>query len=125
VPGFFDDIWFMSGEKYETQRDWYVYVGRGGNIRNAETPVPLTKMMAHHMMLAPDDSNMEGAIRWGQIHALGGDYRLVEAIWAHALLLIFRMMNFGFLCSGSLSTIHFWTGSMLARSLIICIIRNT
>jgi hypothetical protein len=50
------------------------------NIRNAETPVPLTKMIAHHMVLAPDDSSMEGAIRWGQVHALGGDHRLVEAI---------------------------------------------
>jgi hypothetical protein len=85
VPGFFDHIWFMSGEKYEMQRDWYVHVGGGGNIRNAETPVPLTKMMAHQMMLAPDDSSMEGAIRWGQVHALGGDHLLVEAIWGTRL----------------------------------------
>ena len=80
VPGFFDNVWLKSGEKHESHRSWYVHVGAGGNIRNAETPVPLTKMMAHHMMLAPDDSSMEGAIRWGQIHALGGDCRLVEAI---------------------------------------------
>lgn len=80
VPSFFDHIWFMSGEKYENHRSWYVHVGAGGNIRAAETPVPLTRMMAHHMMLAPDDSSMEGAIRWGQIHALGGDHWLVEAI---------------------------------------------
>jgi PcfJ-like protein len=80
VPGFFDRVWFMSGKNSDEQRAWYVHVGAGGNIRNAETPAPLTKMMAHHMMLAPDDSSMEGAIRWGQVHALGGDRQLVEAI---------------------------------------------
>jgi PcfJ-like protein len=80
LPAFFDQVWFFSGEPYEKHRDWFVHVGVGSNMRNAATPVPLTKMMAHHMMLAPDHSTMEGAIRWGQIHALGGDSALAEAI---------------------------------------------
>jgi PcfJ-like protein len=36
--------------------------------------------MAHHFMQAPADCTVEAALRWGQVHALGGDARLVRAV---------------------------------------------
>ena len=55
-------------------------MGRGHNIRNVKLPLKLSKKMAHHFCLAPADYNFESALRWGQIHALGGDERLCIAI---------------------------------------------
>lgn len=80
LPLFMDQAWFRSGRNSRRFRDWYIHVARGKNIRTAKTPVPLTKLEAHHMMLAPDNYSIEGAIRWGQIHALGGDKMLTDAI---------------------------------------------
>lgn len=80
VPAFMDWVWFEGDHDGEQHRDWYVHIGSGNNIRTAKTPVPLTKLMAHHMMLAPDDWTVEHAIRWGQVHALGGDRLLAEAV---------------------------------------------
>jgi hypothetical protein len=50
--------------------------------------------MAHHMMLAPHYSSVEGAIRWGQIYALGGDEKLAEAIWGTQLVTDFSNDEF-------------------------------
>jgi hypothetical protein len=36
--------------------------------------------MAHEFLGAPDHYSIEGALRWGQIHALGGDQRLADAL---------------------------------------------
>ena len=80
VPAFMDQVWFKDGKYGAIARGWYMHVGAGKNIRTARMPVPLTKMMAHHMMLAPDNYSIGGAIRWGQIHALGGDRTLADAI---------------------------------------------
>ncbi len=78
IPAFMDDA-FFSGNA--THQDWFIHVGGGANIRTAPNlPIPLTKKSAHHMMEAPSDFDISGAIRWGQIHAMGGDERLVRAI---------------------------------------------
>ena len=59
----------MVSKRYGSQklRDWFVHIGDGKNIRSAGTPIPLTKLMAHHFMQAPDEITIEGALRWGQI----------------------------------------------------------
>ncbi|MDB5331926.1 MAG: hypothetical protein JWP03_3077 [Phycisphaerales bacterium] len=79
VPKFFDSAW---GERStDAHREWFIHVGAGGNLRTAEgLPFPLTKMMAHHAMLAPDDSSIVPALRWGQVLALGGSERLARAV---------------------------------------------
>ena len=80
VPTFFDEAW--TEHSTDTQREWFIHVGIGGNLRTATgLPFPLTKMMAHHALLAPDDVSIVGALRWGQVRALGGSDRL-----AHTLL---------------------------------------
>lgn len=80
VPRFMDSAWFQGGKGAYRQRDWFVHIGSGKNIRAAKTPVPLTKRMAHHFLEAPDGYSIEHAIRWGQTHASGGDRRLTEAL---------------------------------------------
>jgi PcfJ-like protein len=80
VPAFMDQAWFRSEAGSDRFRDWFVAMGAGKNIRTLETPVPLSKLMAHHFLQAPDDYSIEAALRWGQVHALGGGARLTAAL---------------------------------------------
>ena len=81
VPAFMDSVWFKgnSPEAVRQQR-WFRHIGRGENIRTADLPLALTKRMAHHFMQAPADFTAEAALRWGQIHGLGGTERLVRTL---------------------------------------------
>jgi hypothetical protein len=63
VPGFMDQAWFRRDAGSERFRDWFVHLGAGKNIRTLPTPIPMSKLMAHHFLLAPDDYGIEGAIR--------------------------------------------------------------
>jgi hypothetical protein len=79
VPKFFDDAW--SERSTDTHREWFIHVGAGHNLRSAAgLPFRLTKMMAHHTLLAPDDAPIVSALRWGQVRALGGSERLARAV---------------------------------------------
>lgn len=80
VPAFLDQAWFRSDAGSERFREWFIHLGAGRNIRTAGTPIPLSKLAAHHFLEAPDHYSIEGAIRWGQVHALGGDRLLTEAL---------------------------------------------
>lgn len=77
IPTFMDRVWFTENQTYQK---WYIHIGSGQNIRTApDLPIPLTKKMAHHFLHTPKQYNVEEALRWGQVHALGGDKRLVDA----------------------------------------------
>lgn len=79
VPKFFDDAW--TERSTDTHREWFIHLGAGGNLRTAPgLPFPLTKMMSHHALLAPDGTPIISALRWGQARALGGSERLARAI---------------------------------------------
>jgi hypothetical protein len=79
VPHFFDSAWKAYG--CNKQKAWFIHIATGNNLRTASgLPFPLTKMMAHHAMGAPDDLNVFQALRWGQVRALGGTERLARAI---------------------------------------------
>lgn len=79
VPKFFDDAW--SERATDTHREWFIHLGAGGNLRTAAgLPFPLTKMMAHHALLAPDGTSIISALRWGQVRALGGSDRIARAV---------------------------------------------
>lgn len=81
VPVFMDSTWFKgNSDKAMRSQRWFLHIGRGENIRTADLPLLFTKRMAHFFMQAPPDFTVEGALRWGQIHGLGGDARLVKAI---------------------------------------------
>jgi hypothetical protein len=80
VPRFMDSVWFKGhAQGAARQQRWFLHLGKGENIRHADLPIPYTKRMAHQFMQAPSDLGVEGALRWGQIHALGGCERLVRA----------------------------------------------
>lgn len=79
VPRLFDQAW---GERStDLHREWFIHLGAGGNLRTAPgLPFPLTKMMSHHALLAPDQTPIISALRWGQVRALGGSERLARAV---------------------------------------------
>jgi len=62
-------------------REWFIHIGAGHNLRTAHNlPFPLTKMMAHHALFAPEDASILGALRWGQVIGIGGSERLARSI---------------------------------------------
>lgn len=78
VPPFMDKAW-LNGNRLHQK--WFKHIGAGYNIRKApDLPVPLTKIMAHHFMSAPDHYSIESAFRWGQSLALGADRHMADAI---------------------------------------------
>lgn len=78
VPLFMDQVWFNGDE---THQNWFKHIGAGQNIRTAQDiPLAFTKKMAHHFLNAPKQYTVEEALRWGQVHGLGGDRRLVDAL---------------------------------------------
>ena len=86
VPAFFDAAWFNGDAGAEAERRWFVHVGTGHNLRTARgLPVPLTRAMAHHAMLAPADLSVFHALRWGQVRGLGGGAGLARAVIASRL----------------------------------------
>ena len=88
VPVFMDHAWFHGDA---VQQGWFKHLGRGGNIRTVDDLlVPLTKKMAHHFLQAPAAYSIEGAFRWGQVHALGGDQRIVDSLIETRLVHDFR-----------------------------------
>ena len=71
VPGFMDSLFLQ--EVPGTRREWFLHVGRGGNLRTAPAlTARLTSRMAHFAMEAHDRSNLASAIRYGQILGLSG-----------------------------------------------------
>ena len=78
VPLFMDAVWFNGNVTHQT---WFKHIGAGQNIRTAsDMPIPLTKKMAHHFLKAPRHYTIEEALRWGQVHALGGNRYLADAL---------------------------------------------
>jgi hypothetical protein len=72
-----------------------MHIASGKNIKTAKSlPIKLTKKMAHHFLKAPVDYNVSEALRWSQIHGLGGDERLVQIINATDLGREFRNEDF-------------------------------
>lgn len=81
VPAFLDAAWFEGfSEQGDRHRHWFRHIGGGQNVRTAPGPIALTKMAAHHFLLAPEASSIVGALRWGQVLGLGGGEHLAQAI---------------------------------------------
>jgi hypothetical protein len=77
-----DGAWVRNAGAGEDYCDWYIAMGSGMSIRHRAAPLPLTKRLVHHFLRAPEGYSIEQALRWGQVHAFGGDAKLAEAIAA-------------------------------------------
>ncbi len=84
VPAFMDGAWTDAGDGGRSaEQGWFAHLGGGGNLRKADgLPFPLTKMAAHHALLAPAGTVPRHAIVWGWARALGAAPRLADAVVA-------------------------------------------
>ncbi len=77
IPSFMDKCWYGTNQNWI---DWFIHIGKGGNIRTSKIPVILTKKMAFHFLQSPDEYTPNEALRWAQIHGLGGNERMARGI---------------------------------------------
>ena len=78
LPLFMDSVWYKGGTLHQ---EWYKHLGSGKNLRTAiGLPIQVTKKIAHYFCEAPPSYTVPEAIRWAQVHAIGGDRQLAEAI---------------------------------------------
>lgn len=78
IPAFMDGVWLHGSGQAQ---GWYMHLGLGKNIRSAAgLPVPLTRRMAHHFVQAPSHYDVNAAFRWAQVHTLGGNRRIADAV---------------------------------------------
>ena len=81
VPEFMDSVWFEGiDERGLRQQEWFMHVATGGNIRRMDTPIKLTRRMAHLFMRAPHLGLLEKNMRWAQVVGMGGNGALMRAI---------------------------------------------
>jgi hypothetical protein len=86
MPSFFYNTWFHPlYRKGKSAQKAFVHVAAGHSIRRANIPLVYSKRMSHHFLRAPSDSNFAQALRWGQVHGLGGDPLLAKAVMGSAL----------------------------------------
>lgn len=84
VPLFMDSAWESDSELHQ---EWYVHVGDGNNIRTAKfLPFPLTKMMAHNFLKAPNDFSIKDALVYGEVITLNGNLRIANALRGTSIL---------------------------------------
>ena len=85
VPAFLDAAWLRGDPAADRYRAWFRHIGAGRSLRLLTAPIRWTKRAGHHFLRAPEHYSVEQALRWGQIRALGGEPRLVEAVVASRL----------------------------------------
>jgi hypothetical protein len=95
VPFLMDAAWFQEeAEIAREQQGWFCHIGNGQNIRSADIPVKLTKMMSHCFSNAPEALPIERALRWGQIVGQGGSPSLARAVMSSRLGMKFGNEDF-------------------------------
>ncbi len=81
VPPVMLSCWFRGHSPEDRQQqDWFKHLGRGGSLRTAGFPIPLTKRMAHEFTQAPPRFRIEYALRWAQVLGLGGTDALAHVL---------------------------------------------
>ncbi len=81
VPEFLTAIWWSERSEY-WERDLYLHLARGAGVRRFQWPFELriTKSIARWFVSAPPGMLPFQALRWAQVHALGGDDQLARII---------------------------------------------
>lgn len=83
VPFFLDSA-FFEGQDAEAleQQEWFLHLANGGSARALDTPIELTRRMAHLFMTVPTHNRARilRNMRWAQVIGLGGDTVLAKTI---------------------------------------------
>ena len=86
MPAFMDLAWLeghtMAGQRH---RRWYRHLGLGRSIRECDTPLPMTRKMAHAFVSAADGTLPDAAVRRAQVIASGGPPALANAVMGSRL----------------------------------------
>ncbi len=77
VPPVLDSAWLRPHREAQV---WFVSIGRGESLRDADFPIPLTRRMRCRFLDAPAHLTIEEGLRWGQVTGLGGSERAARAI---------------------------------------------
>jgi PcfJ-like protein len=81
VPPFMTSVWFdLPPGEVLPQHGWYKHLGLGQSIRTAGLPLRFTRAMAHVFVQAPHHYTATAALRWAQVHGLGGGEALARAV---------------------------------------------
>lgn len=92
IPAFMDSAWYKDDVKAQK---WFIHIGEGKNIRTAYSlPIRMTKKMAHYFIQAPANYEINAAFRWAQIHALGGNKAIADAVAGTQLARVFTDNDF-------------------------------
>lgn len=84
LPGFWDLVWFQTGDIEFRWMDWYVDLSMGKSFRSLQKlPVSLNKKAAHLIAEAPSGAKLPQAFRWGQMRAEGISKDLCQIIFSH------------------------------------------
>ncbi len=86
VPEFMATAWLRDDDNDGPAcRELWFHIAAGNNPRTGKPPVAMSRRVAHHFLQAPAHYTIEGAVRWGQIAALGGSPALADACVATRL----------------------------------------
>ena len=81
VPTFLDEAWFAERSDETAQRqEWFINIGSGGSVRGLDTPVRLTRRMAHEFLHRNNRESVAHNLRWIQVLGMGGDQAVARAV---------------------------------------------
>jgi hypothetical protein len=83
VPRFMDSAWDLpNGPEGFRQQSWFIRLGRGSSFRSLNLPLILTHRMEHYVRQAPDHYSVIQALRYGEVHGMGGGEKLAREVVA-------------------------------------------
>ena len=81
VPTFLDEAWFAEhSDEIVRRQDWFIHIGSGGSVRDLDTPIYLTRRMAHEFLLRNNRESIEHNLRWVQVLGMEGDQTIARAV---------------------------------------------
>jgi hypothetical protein len=83
IPSFMAAAFFEGVDaRASQQQEWFLHVANGGNFRELDTPIRLTRRMAHLLLFGSEQHRypIEHHLRWAQVVGMGGDRMLARTI---------------------------------------------